>query len=92
VADMRELRDIYRDSLIELVRDTEEMIAKVTEEREFFLNQAYRDKETIADLSSKNEDLARRFKAEKIFTDHMFVKAEVSKICSKAVTKYIQEL
>jgi hypothetical protein len=51
---MRELRDIYRDSLIELVRDTEEMIAKVTEEREFFLNQAYRDKETIADLSSKN--------------------------------------
>jgi hypothetical protein len=64
------------------------MKAEFERERAFFVAKAESDSLTIEDYRKQVETLSRKFAAEKVFTDQMFVKAEVGKICSRALYKF----
>lgn len=69
----------------------EDLTNNFAEERNFFLNKAHDDESLIRELEDNSVALERKFAAEKVFTDQMFIKAEVSKICSRAIFKFDQD-
>lgn len=91
VNDVRSLRDLYKEQVGALFDQIALMKAEFEAERAFFVAKAEADNQAIEDFRVQVETLSRKFAAEKVFTDQMFVKAEVGKICSRALYKFDQD-
>lgn len=89
--DIKEMRDYYKRTLAMVYRKMEDLTHNFSEERNFFLSKAHDDESLIKELEDNSIALERKFAAEKVFTDQMFTKAEVSKLCSRAIFKFDQD-
>ena len=58
------------------------------EEREFFLKRSLKDQELQSTLLSEIEHLKNELKDEKLYAYDLFIKEEVSKTCSRAISRY----
>ncbi|TNV84768.1 hypothetical protein FGO68_gene12388 [Halteria grandinella] len=91
IKDLRELREYYKQTLNMVFQKMEDLTHNFAQERNFFLNKAHEDELLIKELEESSIALERKFAAEKVFTDQMFIKAEVSKICSRSIFKFDQD-
>lgn len=90
--DVTSLREYFKECIGEVHLKMESLEEEIAKEREFFFKRAKENKTKIKELEEESVQLERRYIAEKVFTDQWFIKAEVSKLCSKALFKFDHDM